>query len=89
MWKCIKLPKFSIQKTEKLFMPNVTFDSNTVFGERDSRPTGRWYTTVSICQIQRHLSSFGRYTGCLPLTYNSRHPVYHQNSSSAFGQIGS
>ena len=34
MWQCLKLPRFSIQTTEKLFMPNVmsvTFDSNTVF----------------------------------------------------------
>ena len=38
MWKCLKLLRFSIQTTEKLFMPNVTFDSNTVFGARDSRP---------------------------------------------------
>ena len=28
MWKCLKLLRFSIQTTEKLFMPNVTFDSN-------------------------------------------------------------
>ena len=42
MWTCLKLDllRFSIQTTEKLFrpMPNVTFDSNTVFGARDSRP---------------------------------------------------
>ena len=39
MWQCLKLPRFSIQTTEKLFMPNVmivTFDSNTVYGARDS-----------------------------------------------------
>ena len=57
MWQCLKLPRFSIQTTEKLFMPNVmivTFDSNTVYGARDSRPAGSWYTTnVSICQIAR------------------------------------
>ena len=41
---------------------------------------------------QRHLSSFGRYTGCLPLTYNTRYYIngidtlyIAQNSSSAFG----
>ena len=59
MWQCLKLPRFSIQTTEKLFMPNVmivTFDSNTVYGARDSRPAGSWYTrstNVSICQIAR------------------------------------
>ena len=43
MLKCLKLRRFFIQTTEKLFMPNVTFDSNTVFGSRDSRPAGSWY----------------------------------------------
>ena len=40
MWKCLKLFRFSIQTTKKLFMPNVnvTFHSNTVFGARDSWP---------------------------------------------------
>ena len=36
---------------------------------------------------QRHLSSFGRYTGCLPLTYNINgiDTLYiAENSSSAF-----
>ena len=53
MWKCLKLLRFSIQTTEKLFtMPNVTFDSNHGnLGARDtatdSRPAGSWY----ICQI--------------------------------------
>ena len=28
MWKCLKLLRFSIQTTEKLFMPYVTFDSS-------------------------------------------------------------
>ena len=49
MWQCLKLPRFSIQTTEKLFMPNVmivTFDSNTVYGARDSRPAGSWYVGV-------------------------------------------
>ena len=46
MWKCLKLPRFSIQTTEKLFVPNVTFDSNTVFGARDSRPTGSGILTL-------------------------------------------
>ena len=40
MWKCLKLLRFSIQTTEKLFMPNGTFDSNTVFGARDSPEVG-------------------------------------------------
>ena len=51
MWKCLKLPRFSIQTTEKLFMPNVTFDSNTVFVARDSRPrleVGILLTLVSV-----------------------------------------
>ena len=52
MWKYLKLPRFSIQTTEKLFMPNVTFDSNTD-GARDSRPAGSWYTTnVSIAYVR-------------------------------------
>ena len=39
MWKCLKLLRLSIQTTEKLFMPNVTFDSKyVVFGARDIRP---------------------------------------------------
>ena len=40
MWKRLKLLRFSIQTTEKLFMPNVTFDSNSVFSARDSRQAG-------------------------------------------------
>ena len=54
MWKCLKLLRFFIQTTEKLFMPNVTFDSNKVFDASDSRPAGSWY----ICQIGSELIYF-------------------------------
>ena len=39
MWKCSKLLRFSIQTTEKLFMPNVTIDSNIQYSFRCVRVT--------------------------------------------------
>ena len=53
--------------------------------------TVKYLVTKTISHLaQRHLSSFGRYTGCLPLTYiNGIDTLYiAQNSSSAFDLAG-
>ena len=48
MWKCLKLLRFSIQTTEKLFIAPITFDNNTGFGA----PTSSLFSAPGYLRIE-------------------------------------